>query len=377
MARVVVLGGGFGGVPAALRLRERLRPEDEVVLVDEAPTFRMGLVNLWALDGRTAGDEHARPLAALAQRGVRVVQARVSRIDVASRRVETTAGALPYDQLIVALGATLAPERLPGLPPQARDLYSLDGARRLHEDLARLRGGRVLLLVHAMPFKCPPAPYEAAMLARAFLRARGVEADVTLATPEPHPLPVFGPETGAFLRKVAKERGVVVRNGLTVERVESGAVSFQGGERLPFDVLAVVPAHVPPAAVAALSGGGFLPVDARTLATTHEGVWGVGDCTALKLENGKMLPKAGVLAEGEALVAADNAAAALRGDAPTASFDGRGTCFIELGDGLAIEGRGDFFARPQPVMTPSAPSRDAMRAKEAFMHDRLRAWFGA
>lgn len=373
----LILGAGFGGISAAVELK-RLAPDEPVTLVDRGESFAMGLANLWALDGRARVADHARPLARLEQHGIRVVRAQVDAIDPRARSAVTSAGRFEADRLVVALGAEAQTTGLAGLPAHARNLYAAEGAARLHDDLAALRGGRVLLWAHSTPFKCPPAPYEAAALAKAFLRKRGVDADVVLVTNEPHPLPIFAPDVGGRVRKLVEERGVTVKNGLTLARFEGErAAVFSDGSRVEFDALGVVPPHAPPAALAGLTGGsGFVEVDARTLATRFENVWAVGDCTLLKVPSGKPLPKAGVLAEGEGLVVARNLAKRVRGEPASETFDGRGTCFLELGDGLAMEGRGDFFAMPAPLMHAGEPTRDALAAKEAFERDRLRAWFG-
>lgn len=375
MHGTLVLGAGFGGISAAVELR-RLSPEEPVTLVDSGDAFSMGLVNLWVLDGRAKPRDHARPLQQLTSKGIRFVQAEVQGIDAHRRIVETSAGRIEAARLVVALGASTSTAGM-GSPAHARDLYSRSGAALFHEDLTRLRGGRVLIVVASMPFKCPPAPYEAAALTKAFLRARGVDAEVTLVTPEPHPLPVFPSEVGAHLRRLVEERGVRVRNGLTIAGHEDHAVVLSDGSREPYDLLAVVPPHSPPTVVAPLGGaGGWIEVDGRTLATRFENVWAVGDCTMLKLPNGKPIPKAGVLAEGEGLVVGRNIAHRIRGEPETAAFDGRGTCWIELGEGHAVEGSGDFFATPHPVMAPGEPSAASLRAKERFVDDHLRAWFG-
>lgn len=370
----VILGAGFGGVSTATALRG-LAPDEDVTLVDAGDGFRMGLAALRALDGRDPGP--LRPFAALARRGIRVVKASVQGIDASQRVVATSQGPLRYARLVVALGADLAPARVPGLPPQARNVYTVEGAALLRRDAAAVRsGGRILVVAPTMPWKCPPAPYEAASLLRAGLRRRGVDAEVVLATSEPHPLPVFPPEVGARLRSVVEARGVTVRNGSTLSGFEGTHAVFADGSRVGFDALGLVPPHVPPAAIAGLAGpSGWIEVDAGTLATTHPDVWAVGDCTMLKLAGGKALPKAGVLAEGEGLVVAANLAATLRGERPVARFDGKGTCFVELGDGTAMEGQGEFFATP-PRMTSGEPTEAALAAKAAWERAHLDAWFG-
>lgn len=373
----LVLGAGFGGIAAACELK-RLVHEEPVTIIDSSDSFAMGLANLRVLDGRSRGSEHVRRLDGLAKQGIRVIKAEITRIDAATRRVETSAGPFEADRLVVALGARTSMDGLLGVPGHARNVYSMDGARELHEDLARMRGGCVLFWVHSMPFKCPPAPYEAAILAKRYLAGRGVQADVVLVTPEPHPLPVFPPEVGKALQMLAEERGVVIRNGLQLSAFDGDRVArFSDGSSVAFDVLGVVPPHAPPEALSGVtSGQGWVEVDARTLRTRHEGVWAVGDATVLKLPNGRPMPKAGVLAESEGLVVARNIAHVLRGEPEVEAFDGRGTCWIEVGDGLAVEGRGDFFAVPGPSMVSTPPSRESLVAKEAFERERLQSWFG-
>lgn len=360
---VVVLGAGFGGISAAVELAKAGR---EVVLVDERERFTMGLVALRALEGRTDGADHARPLAALSRHGIRVVRATATHIDPAAKRVGTSAGELTYDKLVVALGAAT---RVPaGWPAEAHDLYTLDGARTFGEKARAMGRGRALVLAHSMPFKCPPAPYEAAMLTRSV--APGV--DVTIATPEPHPLPVFGPVVGARMRELVEARGVRVLNGRTVASVGEGRVAFTDGSEVAYDLLGIVPQHTPPPLVSTLSpDGGWLPVDARTMRTAHMDVWAVGDCTLLKLPNGKPIPKAGVLAEGQALAAARDILG-LPGP-----FEGVGTCYVDIGAGLAVEGNGRFMLAEGPAMQMGDPSTEALARKHAFERDRLRAWFGS
>jgi sulfide:quinone oxidoreductase len=222
-----------------------------------------------------------------------------------------------------------------------------------------------------MPYKCPPAPYEAAMLAASFLARRGVRAEVAIASPEPQPLPIAGKECGDTVRSWVEERGVRVLNGRQVVEVLPGRVRFADGGEEPFDVLAVVPPHKPPPLVAQLFGG-WAPADAATLATALPDVWAVGDCTVVKLANGKPLVKAGVMAEGEARVVARNLAAG----ETVARFDGKGSCFLELGEGLGVEVAGDFYATPQPIVAARPPSKASLEAKHRFEAERLARWFG-
>jgi sulfide:quinone oxidoreductase len=374
MMRTVVLGAGFGGLTAATELAAARIPGHDITLVDERDAFLMGLAKLEILDGRRSRSLAERRLRDVERHGVAFVKGRVEAIG--ERDVTVRGERLPFDHLVLALGARLVPEAVPGLAEHALDLYSVSGIEAIHRELARHEPRDVLVLVTSLPFKCPPAPYEAAMLARAYLDQHVGEGAgrVALATPEPQPLPIAGRECGDVVRAWVEERGVEYLPGKKVARVEPGVVRFEDGTTRSFDVLAAVPPHAPPSVL-----GEWVPADAATLSTARgPNVWAVGDCNVVKLANGKPLVKAGVMAEGEASVVARNLVAKLRGEAPTARFEGRGGCFLELGRGEAVEVAGDFYAQPNPIVaTLSAPSAAALRKKEAFERERLQRWFGS
>ncbi len=378
----LVLGAGFGGLTAATELAARLPDGHSVTLVDRRESFLMGLSKLWMLDGRRRAGEGERRLSDVAARHrVHVVRGEVEAIDPAGRTATIAGRAIAWDHLVIALGADLAPDAVPGLA-SARNLYSAEGVRAFHGDLARFEGGEVLVLVAGMPFKCPPAPYEAAMLAARFLDDRGVAANVAIASPEPQPLPVAGPECGATVRAWVEERGVEVLSGRRVREVDLRAkvARFEDGAERAFDAIAVVPPHRAPAVLKSaglLGTTGWVPVDAGTLTTRHPDVWCVGDSNVVTLANGKPLVKAGVMAEGEAEVVAANIAARVRGEPEAVRFSGKGYCFLELGDGLAVEVSGDFYASPNPVVSVGTPSPKALEAKRTFEAARLARWFGS
>lgn len=378
MARILVLGGGFGGIAAALELRQRLPRRDDVILVDEGATFRMGLGNLWLVDGRRKIGDGQRPLTALQTKGIKVKQGRIEAIDAAQRTVTFNGASLRADGIIIALGAQLTPEATPGFAA-VHNLYEEAGARAFGKALQDFEGGRVLLQMCGLPFKCPPAPYEAAMLAADVLRRRGVEAEIHLATPEPHPLPVAPPEVGNALLPLLDAAGVHYHPGCKPTRFTGGNVEWENGKSLSFDLGAGVPVHKAPAVVGAHLAGpsGFIPVDPATLRTKFPGVYAVGDVAAVPLPNGKVAPKAGVLAESQGRAAASHLAMELGVTGAATAFDGRGTCFIELGGGRAIPAEGEFFATPQPRFTFREASAQGLRDKERFEADRLNAWFGS
>ena len=174
MTTTVILGGGFGGLACARTLRARLPEAHRIVMVDRASHFLVGAAKTWVMLGERRGDEVVRPRAGLLPPGVTLLEAEVRGIDGAHRQVETDRGTLEADHLVLALGADLDMGAVPGLAESAHSFYALDDAVRLRDALQTLDGGRVAMLVARAPFKCPPAPYEAAMLLHHHLVRRDI-----------------------------------------------------------------------------------------------------------------------------------------------------------------------------------------------------------
>jgi sulfide:quinone oxidoreductase len=361
---VVVLGGGIGGQVAARSLRRRLPKEDRVVLVERTARFSFPPSYLWVLSGARRPAQISRSLHRLQRAGVDLLEAEVVGLDLETRRVETTGGELDYDRLVVALGAELAPDALPGFAGAAHNIYTLDGTTSAAQALQDFSGGRVVVLVSRLPFKCPAAPYEAAFLAHSVLQRRGLRDRFTVAvyTPEPFPMPTAGPVVGQALAAMLSSRGIDFHPGKMVNAIypSTRTLSLSSSERVGYDLLFGVPPHRPPEIVKTsrlASDAGFIPVHPRTLATGTEGVYAIGDVTAIPLDGGKHLPKAGVFASAEAEVVARRIAAELANEPSTATFDGHGSCFVELGGGTAAYASGDFFAEGGPRVKLRRPGR--------------------
>ena len=361
---IVILGGGIGGIVAARRLRRLLGPAHRIVLVEREARHLFQPSLLWLMTGQRTPAGISRPLSALARQGIEVMQGEIERIDPALRSVQVAGATLTGDYLVIALGAELAPETIPGLATAGHNFYTLAGAESLRDARLALTRGRVALLVSGMPFKCPAAPYEAAMLLEADFRARGLGATVRfdIYTPEPGPMSTAGPEVSQQLRQMIEGRGIGYHPGHAMTRVDADGqrLEFANGTVAEYDLLAYVPPHRAPAVVhaAGLCGeSGWVPVDRATLETKFPGVYAIGDVTGIPLKIGKPLPKAGVFAHHGAEVVAHNIAAHIAGRGPARQFSGQGSCFIEIGDGRAGFGSGDFFAEPAPHMRLRPPSR--------------------
>jgi sulfide:quinone oxidoreductase len=379
---VLVLGGGIGGVVAASRLRKLLARKHRVVLVEREADHLFQPSLLWLMLGWRTPDQIQRPITRLTRRGIEIMRGNVERIDPARRAVVINGKEQTADYLVIALGAELAPETIPGLAQAGHNLYSLTGAQALSAARAKFRRGRLVLLVCAVPFKCPAAPYEAAMLLEDDCRRRGVRADVTVDvyTPEPSPMATAGPEVSKQLRQMveAKDIGYHPEHAVTQVDADQRLIQFANGTSAGFDLLVYVPPHRASQVVkdAGLTGpSGWVSVDRATLATNFSGVYAVGDITGIPLAIGKPLPKAGVLAHGQAEVVARNIAAELRGERAVAAFTGQGACFVEIGDGRAGYGSGNFYAEPAPRVALKPPSRLLHLGKLLYEKYWLYRWF--
>jgi sulfide:quinone oxidoreductase len=373
--RVLVLGGGFGGVRAAITARLLLDSSHEVTLIDrQRRTYICGSMPLLIVGEKEAA-KASRSLGQLANRGVRYVETEIRSIDLPGRSVATDAGVQPFDYLIVALGAEYDWDAVPN-SRQGYSFYNLATARRLRDVLRRFRKGRVVVAISSLPYKCPPAPFEAAMIMRWAFQRAGVSADVEidLYTPEPAPIPVAGPEASSCVAADLKARSVQLHPNSAVKElsVDGRSASFTDGSSATADLIITIPTHRVARVVAesGLAGGKpWVGVDQATMAVSgHPGVYAIGDATAVMMANGRPMPKAGIFASREGDVAARNVAAEIAGS-ETARFSGEGYCFITYSGREAGQVTGRFLASEKPDVVFQQPSRRGFRAKEKFELD--------
>ena len=377
MSTTLILGGGFGGLSCARTLAARAPRSHRILLVDRSRDFLVGAAKTWVMLGERRAEEAVCARARLLPAGVTLIEDEVRGIDAARREARTTSGTLAADQLVLALGADLDLGAVPGLAEAAQTFYTLDGAVRLRAALGRFTGGRIMLLIPRAPFKCPPAPYEAAMLLHAALERRGIRAQIDVWTVEKAPMPTAGSEMGKAIVAELKARAIGFHPGKKAAAVDGarGVVRFDDESLAEYELLIAVPPHRAPKPVveAGLAeAGGWIPVDPGTLAVKKPGlsqVYAVGDLAGVPLPgrwNPEMplaLPKAGVFAAAQGEAVGERIAAELEGASATATFAGRGHCYIEVGGGRAMRGDGAFFEMPHPVMTARPPDEAQLRDK--------------
>ena len=393
MSRILVVGGGFGGIVAANELRRLLPSRHKITLIEKSQTFHIGATKPWVMLGQKSPEDVCRPVDRLKRRKIEVLRRTVKNIDAHAAKVSTDKGDVRGDFMIIALGADYDMAAISGLRESAETFYTLEGAARLRDKLKTFTGGEVVVLVPRGPFKCPPAPYEAAMLLHAHFRKNGIldKTKLSLFTFEGAPMATAGPETGKFMRGMLEERGIAYHPLKRTKSVDSGrkTISFEDGTETRFDLLIAVPPHIAPAAVkesGLIGEQGWVPADPKTLQLAGTGdagrIYVVGDVSVvylpgrIKPDVPLVMPKAGTIADAEACIAAAHIAARINNRAPDSAFDGNGFCFIETGDRHAVRGDGSFFSMPTPTMRLAAPDMMQYDDKTRWIDDWMRRNLG-
>jgi sulfide:quinone oxidoreductase len=377
MQQVLILGAGFGGLELATRLAGSLSGEVQVTLIDQNDAFVFGFSKLEIMFGRQTQEEVRCPYRTISGPGLEFRQERVTSIDPQARQVVTDAGTYEPDILVVALGADYDYAATPGFVDDGHEYYSVAGAERLHQVLASFSGGRVVIAVLGVPFKCPPAPYEGALLLHEYLVERGVRqgSRINVISPMDSPVPV-SPETSEAIVGALAERDIAYVPGQRIQELDPTThVARTATEDVPYDLFIAIPVHRAPAVVEASGltvGGndGWVAVDRRNLATRFENVYALGDCADAPV------PRAGVFAETAARAVADDIVAKIHRTEAIVPYDGKGSCYIEFGGGLVGKVDADFLSGPAPTAPFLGPSRELAAEKHRFVSIRRRRWFG-
>ncbi|MEE8403231.1 MAG: FAD/NAD(P)-binding oxidoreductase [Candidatus Hydrothermarchaeaceae archaeon] len=369
---VLVLGGGVGGLAAASDLRKKLGKEHKITVIDKSGEHISSSSSLWVMVGERRPEEIKKDLSGLEKKGIEFVNEEISKIDPENRIVKTEKGELDYDYLIISLGAELVPETVPGLADalegNAYNIYELDGVVKLRDALKNFSRGDIVILICSLPFKCPAAPYETAFLLDHLFSKRGTKGDIKikLFTPEALPMGVAGADVGNMIKGMLENMDIEHNFGYKVDSIDAGKSEISSGEgKTGYDLLIVVPPHRAPKAVieSGLTDNDWVPVDKNTFETKFKNVYAIGDVTKIKLPGEwkpgvpLVLPKAGVFAHYEAKVLADNIANEILGKRERVEYTGEGGCFIEIGNGKAGYGSGNFYSVPNPEIKMNEPSK--------------------
>lgn len=378
MKHVLILGGGFGGIATAHRLKQRLGDQVEVTLVDRSPYFMVGFRKSWALIGESPLEAGQKPIDGLSRIGVNVRRATIEAIHPQEKSATVDGEIIRADALVVALGAELNPSAMPGFTEHAYNVYDPNDIPRAEKALNEFRGGRLVIGIFGAPYKCPPAPLEMAMLIQEKFKKNDVQASIEVFTPQPVTLPILSQASCDAVDSRLLENGIRTYGHHKALRVEAREVVFEK-RSIGYDLLLGIPPHRAPAVVreSGLTGeSGWIEINPHTCETSFEDVYAIGDSTQVTLANKKTLPKAGLFAEMMGETVAERLSDIFEGKEPTAQFSGEGGCFFEVGNREAMMIKGNFLAEPAPAVELTEPSKEYYDQKVKFEIDRWAKWFG-
>jgi sulfide:quinone oxidoreductase len=358
MKRILILGGGVGGTLTANLLVKKLRRqlkagEVTITVVDQTGqhVYQPGFMYI-AMGGERA-DKLQRPERGLLDSQVNLVVGQVDKVDEASQTVFLTDGErVSYDYLVLATGSRILPEAVEHFDTEAHHFYTAEAALKLRKALDAFKGGRIVVAIAGMPYKCPPAPLEVSLLIESELRQRGLRkgSEVHFCSPIGRAFTIES--VSEMVTPIFEEKGVEVHTFFNVEAIDAERHVIQSleGEELPYDLLILVPPHKGQQFLMdsgiAPAPGGWLPTDRATLQVGgRPNVFALGDATDLPLS------KAGSTAHFEAPVVTERIAAAIEGRTPDrkhGDYKGKVMCFFEIGDGKGTVLQFDYEHPPKP-----------------------------
>jgi sulfide:quinone oxidoreductase len=358
MKRILILGGGVGGTLTANLLVKKLRRqvkagEVTITVIDQTGqhTYQPGFMYI-AMGGERA-DRLQRPERGLLDSRVGLVICEVEKVDEPTQTVHLKDGArLAYDYLVLATGSRIVPEEIEHFDTEAQHFYTAEAALKLRQALDAFTGGRIVVAIAGMPYKCPPAPLEVSFLIESELRQRGLRdrSEVHFCSPIGRAFTIES--VSEMVTPIFEAKGIEVHTFFNVETIDPERTVVQSleGEELPYDLLILVPPHKGQQFLMdsglAPAPGGWLPTDRATLQVGgRPNVFALGDATDLPLS------KAGSTAHFEAPVVTERIVAAVEGrevDHNHGDYLGKVMCFFEIGDGKGTLLQFDYEHPPRP-----------------------------
>lgn len=378
MKTILILGGGVGGIVTANELRKKLSKEHRVIIFDKEDKHVFAPSLLWLMTGLRKPEKISRELKAIERKGINFVHGEIQQVDPGTKTVWVDGKKYAGDYMVISLGAELSDDY--GLEKKGYNFYTLNGALKLQNGLNDFKGGKVVVMVTSMPFKCPAAPYEAALLLEYHFRKKKIRnlVEIELYSPEPGPMGVAGKELSTAVRQLIESKGIKYFPEHQFSNITENTLKFTNEVNTDFDFLAFVPKHECPKVIKEtdlVGDSGWVKVNRATMETAYQNVFAIGDITGVPLAVGKPLPKAGVFAHYQAEIVSNNIAVFINNKGKTKTFNGNGECFIELGDGKAGFASGNFYTEPLPKVKMFKPGVHWHAGKVLFEKDFLRRWF--
>ena len=374
--QILIIGGGFGGLAAANELRTNLPSDVKITIIDKKDYFMMDLVKLWIIKGTRKFETSKRSLNTIVKKGIDFVNEQVTSIDTSQKKVKTTKE-FSYDYLIIAVGVELAPEKITGLSENGMILYDLEHASKIRQKILDMKSGKLVFAITGLPYKCPPAPFEAALIINSMLQEIGTRKNISIDfySLGPITLPAAGPEVSKQLLDLLESENIKFHGSCKTVSVEKNLLKFEDGSTTNFDLLIAIPPHKAPEIIydAALAQENqFIPVK-RDCKTQFDKVYAIGDVTNMMITDKIAVPKAGIFAEGEGVAVAQDIISQIRKEETKSIFDGKGGCFVEMGltAGYVYV---DMFAEPNPITRLDKPAPEHLEEKENFEKERIEKW---
>src|SRR5215208_4399112 len=383
--RIVILGSGFGGLTAANLLRKNLSLQHQIVVIDKNKFFMMGLVNLWILSGIRRLEDSQIALNKLENKEITFLNDEVTTIDISKKFIKTRSNnKLEYDYLIIALGAELAAEEIDGFICNGGfNLYDAEQIPKLREKIVVLRNGRIAICITSIPYKCPPAPYEASLLINDILVKKGTRdsIDIDIYTPTPIALPVAGAKVSQDVIRLLNDNHINFHPLHKIKIVlDREKIEFENGNMVNYDLLIAIPPHRVPDVIRSSGlikqGQNWINVDKFSLKTDYENVFAIGDVNEIKVNENMVIPKAGIFAEAQAKVVSQQIIDDIENNTNKmlSKFDGKGFCFMEVGEKKAGYVAADFYNEHGPVALLELPSEGSYKKKLDFERSKLNEW---
>ena len=375
---VVILGGGFGGLSSANELRNTLSSSQvKITVIDKKDWFMVGFAKLWILNGTRTFENSTGSLNELLKKEINFIKEEILEINSQNKIIKTESQNIKFDFLIISTGVILAPQKIPGLVENGFNLYDHNQLLEIRDKLENIESGKIAISIMGMPYKCPPAPFEASLLIDSMLRKRGVRNSVQIDfySPAPITLPAAGPEVSKKILELVNSEKITFHDSCKIKSVESKKLIFENSEA-DFDILLAVPPHIAPKIIydsGLANEPGFIPID-RDCKTTFENIFAIGDVTVLAVGEKLAVPKAGIFAEGEGIIVAKNIISKIQLKKEIKLFDGKGGCFIESGKNTAAVLEVDMFSDSKPSTNLSELTSDNLSKKKEFEKERLSKW---